>query len=364
MIELASPRQSIDKETIDAAINVLKSGWYISGDRVAAFEEAFSRFCGTKSAVGVSSGTAALHLALLGCGVGAGDEVITTPFTFIATANAIVHTGAKPVFSEIDAETFNIDPSKIEEKITGRTKAIVPVHIYGHPVDMDPIMEIAQKHDLKVIEDACQAHGAEYNGRKIGSIGDAACFSFFPSKVMTVCGDGGMVTTSDEGVAEWVAMLRNQGRKPGEKYVHSSVGFNYRMSELPAAVGAIQLKHLPEWIEKRREIASMYNRLLGKSARVRTPVEKEWAKAVYYVYTILSGDREGLASKLKEEGIPTGVYYPVPVHKQPSYSAFNGQSFPISEKASSEILSLPMHPYLKKEDVSRIAEAITSITGD
>lgn len=357
-IELADPGRVVDQKLLDEVSGVLRSGKYILGEKTEEFERKFSGFVGTGNAVAVSSGTCALQLALLACGVGPGDEVITTPFTFIATGNSILHVGARPVFVDIDPGTFNMDPSGIKGKVTEKTRAILPVHIYGNPCDMDPIMEIAERHNLKVIEDACQAHGAKYRDRPVGSIGDAGCFSFYPSKVMTVMGDGGMVTSNNREIAESVEMLRNQGRGRGEKYLHQAVGFNYRMSELSAAIGIRELELLPEWIRKRRGIARMYSRLLN-GGRVKIPVEREWAYAVYYVYTIRVKERDKLRERLEKEGIGTGIYYPVPLHMQPAYKGLGiSGGFPQTEKASGEILSIPMHPHLTGEEVRRAAEAV------
>ncbi len=356
MIPLSAPAQLFDSGMEKKILEVLRSGRYIQGKETEDFEKEFSKFCGTKSGAAVSSGTAALHLALMGLGIKPGNEVITTAQTFIATANAIVHAGGRPVLVDIEKDTHNLDPCKIEERITRKTRGIVPVHLYGHPADMDPIIEVAEKHGLFVIEDACQAHGAEYRGRKVGSIGHAAAFSFFPSKVITVFGDGGMVTTNDSDVAEKVRMLRNQGRTRGKKYEHDAIGYNYRMGEASAALGRMALKHLPEWIERRRKIAATYNRLLMDLVAI--PVEKDYARAVYYVYTVMAERRDALREHLSRRGIESGVYYPVPVSLQPAYRKYGYPHFPVAEDVAGKILSLPMHPFLKKEETERVADAV------
>lgn len=360
MIRIANPGMAIDREILEAAENVLKSGNYIMGERTRDFEKSLSAFLGCSNSVAVSSGTAALHLALLACGIGPGDEVITTPHTFMATASTISHTGARPVLVDIDEETHNIDPSGIEAAITERTKAIVPVHIYGHPADMNPIMEVAQKRGLKVIEDACQAIGAEYRGEKAATIGDAGCFSFFPSKVMTVCGDGGAVCTKDEGIADRIRMLRNQGREAGKKYEHDAIGFNYRMSEILAAIGGIELKRLPSWMDRRTEIARKYDSLLGGIDGVTIPAPKAWARPSYYVYTIRvpAEKRESLSSFLNDSGIQTGIYYPITINMQPAYRAMNMGRFPVAERITKEILSLPMHQFLKDTEVETVSAKV------
>lgn len=361
MIRLAMPAMAVDPEMKKKVLDVLSSGRYILGDETSKLESEFSIFAGTKAGAAVSSGTAALHLALLALGLKPGDEVITTTHSFIATANAIVHAGGKPVLVDIEPDTHNIDASKIEGAITPRTKGIVPVHIYGHPADMDPITEIAQKHGLFVLEDACQAHGAKYKGRPVGSLGDAAAFSFFPSKVMTVCGDGGIVATGREDVAERVRMLRNQGRAEGKKYEHDAIGFNCRISEVACAIGRLELKKVAGWIERRREIASKYGKLL--EGAVNCPAEKGYAKAVYYVYTVTADDRDGLKDSLKKKAIETGIYYPVPIHMQPAYRDFGYKRMPVAEDIAGRILSLPMHPFLKEGDIRRVTDAVSDFYG-
>ena len=348
----------VDKEIKEAVQRVLESKKYVKGEEAKAFEEEFASFCSTNYGVATNSGTSALHVAMLTVGIKAGDEVIVPSHTFIATVSPLLHIGAKPVFAEVDRRTYTIDPDEIRKKITDKTKAIIPVHLYGHPCDMGPITEIAHEYDLKVIEDACQAHGAEYKGKKVGSIGDMACFSFFPSKNMTVAGDGGMIVTNDENYAEKAKALVNQGRMKGRKYEHDFAGFNYRMSEVLAAVGRVQLKHLPAWIEQRREVARWYNEQLDAN-NITLPVEMEWAKHVYHLYVIRCKNRDELREFLKKKGIAAGVHYPLPVHLQPSVKNVVGQvSLPFTEKIAKEVLSIPMHPQMSRKDAIYVAKAI------
>ncbi|MEA2054365.1 MAG: DegT/DnrJ/EryC1/StrS family aminotransferase [Candidatus Thermoplasmatota archaeon] len=348
----------VDDEIKDTAIRVLESKKYVKGQEAKTFEQEFAAFCNAKYGVATNSGTSALHVAMLTVGIKRGDEVIVPSHTFVATVSPLLHIGAKPVFTEINKETYTTDPDEIQKKITNKTKAIVPVHLYGHPCDMDTINELAEEHDLKIIEDACQAHGAEYKGKRVGSIGDMACFSFFPSKNMTVAGDGGMIVTNDEEYAIKARALVNQGRVEGRKYEHDFAGFNYRMSELLAAIGRVQLKHLPEWIEKRRNAARMYNEFL-EGENVILPVEKEWAKHVYHLYVIRHERRDELREFLKERSIAAGVHYPMPVHLQPSVRDFTDTvSLPFTEKVAQEVLSIPMHPEMSLEDVRYVADAI------
>lgn len=351
-------RPTVTEAQLQAALDVLKSGNYILGENVKRFEEEFAKFCGTRYAVAVSSGTSALHLALLALGIGPGDEVITTPFTFIATANAIVMTGATPVFVDIEPETLTIDPSKIDAAITPKTKAIIPVHLYGHPADIKEISKIAKKRSLKVIEDACQAHAAEAEGKKIGALGDIGCFSFYPSKNMTVCGDGGMITTDDATLAEKMRRLRDVGRK--DKYTHDMFGYNYRLSEVSAAIGLEQLKDLPEWTEKRRALARAYAMHLKEVDGIGLPKEKAGARHVYHMFVIRSAKRDELAEFLKGRGIQTGIHYPTPVHLQPAYSHLKIKpgTFQVSEQASKEVISLPLFPSMTEEQVKTVCDAI------
>jgi len=347
----------IDDEIKNKVIAVLNSKRYIKGKEGKNFEEEFAEYIGTEYGIATNSGTSGLYLAYYALGLGKDDEIIVPSHTFIATVSTAMHLGIKPVFVDIDPETFTMNPRDVEKKITQKTKAIVPVHLYGHPVDMKPIIDLADENDLYVIEDAAQAHGSLYNNRKVGSIGDIAVFSFFPSKVMTVAGDGGMVVTNNKEIGEKIAMLRDQGRK--EKYIHELLGFNFRLNEIQAAIGRIQLKHLEEWIEKRRNVAKLYNELLGGLDSVVPPMERSWARHVYYVYTIKAKNRDKLSEFLKKNGIATGLYYPVPVHKQPAIMKYMKTEYlPQTEKCVNEILSLPMYPELKKEQINYIVEKI------
>jgi len=344
----------VDDDIRRAVIEVLNSGQYIKGENLQSFEGEFANFCGTKYAVGVNSGTSAILLSLIAIGLKEGDEVIVPSHTFIATASPVKFLGATLIYADIDPDIYTIDPADIERRITPKTKAIIPVHLYGHPCDMDAILAIAQQHDLRIIEDACQAHGALYKGRKVGSIGDIGCFSFFPSKNMTVLGEGGMAVTNDETLAERISALRDHGRR--QKYIHEMLGLNFRMSEIHAAIGRLQLKHVDEWNAKRRTIADYYNTLLHDLNNVATPAEKEWAKHVYHLYVIRAKQRDELAAHLKRESIATGIHYPVPVHKQPCMES--NAYLPITEKYASEVLSLPMHPQLTESEVEYICDKI------
>lgn len=353
MMHLNFSEMYVDSDIKKAVEQVLENGRYIKGDNLRDFEQEFADFCNIKYAVGVSSGTAGILLSLMALGIRQNDEVIVPSHTFIATASPIKFLGATPVYVDIDPLTYTIDPTKIESAITKNTKAIIPVHLYGHPVDMDPIKKLAKKYNLIVIEDSCQAHAAEYKGQKTGSIGDLAVFSFFPSKNMTVAGDGGMVTTNNEELAQKISMLRDHGRT--DKYLHEMLGLNFRLSEIPAAVGRQQLKHLNEWTESRRRVAAIYHQLL--EGMVETPTEADWAKHVYHLYVIQTKDRDGLNKHLNEHGISTGIHYPVPVHKQPCMEAGN-QYLPVTETCVDNILSLPMHPQLTVEQIEYVAEKI------
>jgi len=354
---------NVIKDEVDAAIQrVLQQGQFILGPDVRAFEEEMATYCGTKFAVGVASGTDAIRLALLACGVGPGDEVVTTPFTFVATAETVIQCGAKPVFVDINLRSYNIDPSKIEQKITARTSAILPVHLYGQPADMDPILELARKYRLKVIEDCAQALGAEYKGRKVGSIGDAGCLSFFPSKSLGAYGDGGMVVTNEPGIAETVDTLRKHGAKTS--YYYTLPGFNSRLDTLQAAILSVKLKRLDSWNELRLNKAALYNQLLSEIDGVQPPFVEEFSKPSFNYYTIRLKDsrlaRDKLRKHLESRGIQTMVYYPLSLHLQDAYRTlgYGASDFPESEQAQEQVLSLPMYPELSQEQIGKIAEAI------
>jgi len=349
-MDITLSKMYIDDQIQEAVLKVLNSGRYIGGQNLRRFEEEFADICNTRHAVGVSSGTSAILLSLMALGVGELDEVIVPSLTFIATATPARFLGATLVYADVDPETYTIDPAEVKRKISPRTKAIIPVHLYGHPCDMDPITELAKTHNLHIIEDACQAHCATYKGKRTGSLGDIACFSFYPSKNMTVLGDGGMITTNDRGLAHKVRMLRDHGRV--QKYVHEFLGLNCRLSEIHAAIGREQLRHLAEWNKRRREIAARYNALL-RNPGIALPVERVWAEHVYYMYVIRTKQRDKLASYLKERGVETGIHYPLPVHRQPCLRS--NVHLPITEKYVDEILSLPMHPQLSDEEVEYVA---------
>ncbi len=362
-LDLKAQYQSIKPE-IDAAIaRVLDSCQFVLGSEVAAFEKEFAGYCGTAECVALNSGTSALHLALLAAGVGPGDEVITVPFTFVASVAAVIYAGARPVLVDIDPRSFTLDPAAIEAAVTPRTKAILPVHLYGQPADMDPIMEIARQRGLVVIEDAAQAHGAKYKGRPVGSIGDMACFSFYPGKNLGAYGEGGAVTTSNREYAHTIRMLRDWGQD--RKYHHLMQGFNYRMEGFQGAILRVKLRHLEKWTEARRRIVSNYNNLLADSG-VETPKEMPWARHVYHVYTLRTDDRDGLKTALDAEAIQTGIHYPVPVHLQPAYAdlGYRRGTFPRAETAAEHVLSLPLYPELSSEGVAAVASAVKKAVGN
>ena len=353
MIPIAKP--VIGEEEKQAVLKVLDSGMIAQGKKVKEFEDEFAKYIGVKHAVATSSGTTALHTALLSLGIKKGDEVITTSFTFIATANSILFTGAKPVFVDIEEDTFNIDPSLIQKKITPKTKAILPVHLYGNPCNMNAIMEIADDNNLAVVEDACQAHGASVNNKKTGSFA-TGCFSFYPTKNIT-SGEGGMITTNDSKIDETARMIREHGSK--ERYYHKIIGYNYRMTDIQAAIGAEQLKKLDMFNKKRIENALYLNKSLKN---VKTPVIKEGCKHVFHQYTIRVKNRDKLIKILKEHGIGTSIYYPLPVHKQEPYRELGyNDKLPVTEKICEEALSLPIHPSVTKEELDKIIKIINEI---
>ncbi|HEY1754801.1 MAG TPA: DegT/DnrJ/EryC1/StrS family aminotransferase [Bryobacteraceae bacterium] len=346
------------KAEIDAAIAAtLESSQFILGKEVAAFEEEFAAFQSTRHCIGTNSGTSALHLALLAAGVGAGDEVITTPFTFVATAAAILYAGARPVFVDIEPETYNLDPAQIAAAITPRTKAIMPVHLFGHPADLDPIMETARRHGLVVIEDSAQAHAAEYKGRRVGSIGDIACFSFYPGKNLGAFGEAGCVVSNNPELARTVRLLRNWGEE--SRYHHILRGYNYRMEGLQGAILRVKLKHLEAWTEARRSRAGLYAQAL-KGAGIKPPRELPWARHVYHVHAIESEDRWDIQKDLAAQGIQTAIHYPEPIHMMAPYRdpAFPPGSLPQAERVASGILSLPIYPELPESSVEEIAAAV------
>lgn len=351
MIPIAKPQ--LGKEEIDAVTEVLNSGMIAQGPKVEEFELAFSEHTGCEYAAAVNSGTAALHIALLAHGIGKEDEVITSPFSFIATANSILYTGAKPVFADIEPDTFNIDPERIKEKITPKTRAIMPVHLYGHPADIKVIMEIADDNKLIVIEDACQSHGAEYLGKKVGSFGTGA-FSFYPTKNMTTS-EGGMLTTDEKEIAEKAKMIRAHGSKV--RYLHEMLGFNLRMTDIAAAIGLVQLGKLDGFTVARQKNAEILSAGLRGISGLVPSITKAGCTHVFHQYTVRANKRDQLAAFLKEKEIGTGVHYPIPIHKQPFYKELGYKdSLPVSEKAVEEVLSLPVHPALSRSDIQKIVE--------
>ena len=355
MINIANP--IISDEEIEAVTEVLKSGMLAQGPKVDEFEKKFAEYSEAKYGIATSSGTTALHTALVAAGVERGDEVITTPFTFAATSNSILYSDATPVYADIDPKTFNLNPEKIEEKITDKTKAIVPVHLYGQPADMDPILEIAEKHDLKVIEDAAQAHGSTYKGKKIGSIGDLGCFSFYPTKNMTT-GEGGMVTTNDDDLAEKSAMIRAHGES--KRYEQSLLGYNYRMTDIAASIGIVQLKSIDKFNEKRNENAKYLSEGLSDVEGITTPCVDSNVTHVFHQYTIrVSKDRDEFKQFLTDNEIGTGVHYPIVLYKQPYYQNLGiTGNCPEAELAANQVISLPVHPSLTTEELDTIIETV------
>jgi dTDP-4-amino-4,6-dideoxygalactose transaminase len=359
-LDLKAQYASIKPE-VDAAIEVvLNSCQFTLGSEVGAFEEEFAAYCGSTYGIGVNNGTSALHLALLAAGVGVGDEVITVPFTFVASVAAIHYTGAKAVFVDIDPRTYTMDPEAVEAAITPRTKAILPVHLYGQPAEMDSISAVARKHGLVVVEDAAQAHGAEYNGRRVGGLGDLGCFSFYPGKNLGAFGEGGMVVTANPEFARTVRMLRDWGGE--KKYQHLLKGYNMRLEGLQGAVLRVKLRYLEAWTEARRAAAARYNALLAGSG-VRTPVAAPNVRHVYHIYAVRSVNRELLRTGLQERGIATGIHYPSPVHLLPAYTdlGYKAGAFPHSEQAAREVLSLPMYPELTAAMQEQVAKALADL---
>ncbi|HID27345.1 MAG TPA: DegT/DnrJ/EryC1/StrS family aminotransferase [Methanosarcinales archaeon] len=360
MIPIAQP--IINKEEINAVTEVLKSCLIAQGPKVEEFEHAFAEYIGTEYAIAVSSGTSALHISLLANGIKKGDEVITTPFSFISTANSILFTGATPVFVDICEDTFNLNPECILEKITPKTKAILPVHLYGQSADMSAIMEIAEDHKLSVIEDACQAHGATYKNKKVGSFG-TGCFSFYPTKNIAT-GEGGMITTNDQEINKSARMIRNHGSK--ERYLHEILGFNFRMTDIEAAIGIVQLKKLDTFNKIRQDNAKYLTYRLKDINGIIIPVIKNNTNHVFHQYTIRVTEefgisRDQLVKILNQNGIGTGVYYQIPIHKQPFYQKLGYKdSLPVSEKVAKQVISLPIHPNIKKEDLDYICKTIYS----
>ncbi len=358
LLDIRAQYQEIGAELESAVINVLRSGNYILGKEVAAFEHEFADYCQTRHAIAVNTGTSALHLALLAAGIGRGDEVITTPFTFVATVAAIVYAGARPVLVDIDPETMNIDPAAVEAAISPATKAIIPVHLYGQMAEMDRLLAIADRHGLMVIEDACQAHGAEYRGRRAGSLGIAGAFSFYPGKNLGACGEGGMLVTNSDAVAKAARCLRDWGQE--ERYHHIAKGYNYRMDAIQGAVLSVKLKHLERWTELRRAHARHYAELLSGMGDLRLPKEAPHRRHVFHVYAVRSSKRNAWQQALANQGIHTGLHYPIPVHLQRAYAdlGYRRGDFPHAELAANEVLSLPIYPEMNAGQVEAVAAAL------
>jgi dTDP-4-amino-4,6-dideoxygalactose transaminase len=359
-LDLAAEYHELKTE-IDAAVaRVLESGQFVGGHEVTALEQEFASYCGAKHGIAVNSGTSALHLALLAAGIQPGDEVITVPFTFYASVATIGYAGATPVYVDIDPTTFNIDVSKIEAAITPRTRAILPVHLYGQCADMDPILEIAQRHKLIVIEDAAQAHGAEYRGRRAGGIGDIGCFSFYPTKNLGAAGEGGMLTTNNPEYARTAALLRSWGEE--QRYRPRLKGYNYRLPAIQAAILRVKLPRLERWIEARRALAAEYDRLLEDSSVVPPQVTPD-SRHVYCLYTIRAPDRDALQRGLEAAGIQSAVHYPLPIHLMRAYSdtRYKAGDFPVAEDCARSVLSLPLDPRMTTSQVEQVASSISKL---
>jgi perosamine synthetase len=359
-IHLANP--TIDADMKAAALSALENEMMVMGESVFKFEEEFARYCGTKYAISTASGTAALSVTLQALNVGRDDEVVTTPFSFIATANSVVHTGADPVFADVEDSGINLSPSKTRAKIRSKTRALMPVHLYGHPCRIDEFRDIAVEAGLSLIEDACQAHGAEVDGRKVGSIGDAGCFSFYPAKNMTVGGDGGMITTNNEKLADAARSIRDCGRDKNSKYYHGRIGFTSRLNTVNAAIGRVQLRRLEAWNQTRRRLSERYRKELENVRDITLPpLDGNMEKAVYHLFVIRTKLRDQVKKRLAENGIETGIHYPRPIHLQGPYRQKYGYTegtFPVSESLSNEVLSLPIFPTLTEDEVVRVCEAL------
>lgn len=359
-VDLSAQHKALEAEIKQVFDRVLSNCSFVLGPEVENFEKMFASYCQTAHCIAVSNGTAALQLVLQGLGVGAGDEVITVTHTFIATAEAITATGARPVFVDIHPDSYTLDPTKLEAAITPSTKAIIPVHLYGQPVDMDAINAIAARYGIPVIEDACQAHGAKYKGRRAGSLGRAACFSFYPSKNLGACGEGGAITTDDAELARKLRMLRDHGSV--KKYQHDFPAYNLRLEGLQGGVLAVKLPHLDGWNENRRALARRYNELFAGS-KVIAPKQMSYADPVYHLYVVVVEDREGLRKALAERGIDSGLHYPIPLHLQKAYAdlGYKEGDFPVSERVAANHVSLPMYAELPVEHVEHVANAVREI---
>ena len=358
-VDLKQQYNSIKTE-IDAAIaHVVENTSFILGPQVRAFEAAFAEYVGAHACIGVNSGTAALQLALMAAGIGAGDEVIVPSFTFFATAEAVSVLGATPIFVDVDPASYTVTAASIERAITSRTRAVIPVHLYGQAADLDPILELAKTHHLHVIEDAAQAHGAEYKSKRVGALGSSGCFSFYPSKNLGAYGEAGAIVTNDEELATRLRLLRDHGST--SKYAHAIVGYNFRMEEIQAAVLNVKLPHLNDWNDARRARAARYSSSLSNSS-IGLPREMDYARHVYHVYAVQSEHRDELQKRLTAAGVQTGVHYPIPIHLQPAYASlgYKGGDLPVTETLAERVLSLPMFPELTDEQIDRVVEAATA----
>src|SRR2546422_3289709 len=357
-------RPIVDEEMIQAAIDALRNERLVMGESVFKFEEEFARYCGTRHAISTASGTAALQIGLQALGIGPGDLVITTPFTFIASSNAVLHAGARPEFADVEKTGFNLDPVEVGKKISKETRAIVPVHLYGQPARMKEFRDLASDHGTRLVEDACQAHGSEISGKRAGSMGDVGCFSFYTSKNMTVAGDGGMIVTDDDTVAETAKSLRDCGR--ASKYTMSRIGYTSRLNTVNAAIGRVQLRKLDSWNKTRRRIADLYRRTLeGAQGITLPPTETPKETPVYHLFVVRSERRDQLASYLERNGVEAAIHYPVPIHLQVPYRAEYGYSegsFPIAEKLAGQVLSLPIHPAITEEEVHTVCRLVREST--
>ncbi len=357
MVDLKRQYQKIKIEIDQAIQEVLDSTQFILGKKVAEFEKNAAQYLGVKHAIGVANGTDALQIVMMALGIGKDDEVITTPFTFVATTETIVMLGAKPVYVDIDPVSYNIDVNKIKEKITSRTKAILPVHLYGNPAKMDEILSIAKEHNLYVIEDSAQGFGAEYKGKKVCSFGDVACISFFPSKNLGCYGDGGMVVTNNDELHEKVRMIASHGSKV--RYVHEILGMNSRLDALQAAILNVKLKYIDQWNNDRIKNAQLYSERLQNVPQVKTPVYEPYSKHIFHQFTLRVENRDGFQKFLNEKGIPTAIHYPIPLHLQPAFRGYaEAGTLPEAEKAAKEVLSLPMHPDLTEDEINYITNSI------
>ena len=357
-LDLRAQYKQIEQEVLPMMSEAMANGAFVGGPQVSDFEAEFAEFCEGKYCAGLASGTDALRFALMAVGVGQGDEVITVPHTFIATTEAVSQVGAKPVFVDIYPDTYNIDVSQIQGKINEKTKAIIPVHLYGQPADIDPILEIGQKYGISVIEDACQAHGAIYKGRKAGSLGAVGCFSFYPGKNLGAFGEGGAIVTQNEEIANKIRMIRDHGQE--KKYFHQMEGYNGRLDAIQAGVLRIKLKRLDSWNRSRREHSALYSEIFSEIHGITIPVEADFARSVYHLYVILVDKRERLQEFLNSKGIATGLHYPLPLHLQQAYAhlGYKEGDFPVTEKVASRLLSLPMFPELTREQIDYVTSTI------